>query len=60
MAFIIEQAGGWASNGASRILELEVTTLHQRSPIFIGSEEMVKTAEHFMQMQCEYERIGQN
>ncbi len=48
MAFIIEQAGGIASNGYSRILDLDVTELHQRSPIFIGSENMVRKAEEFM------------
>lgn len=48
MAFLIEQAGGRATNGEGRILEVEVTELHQRSPIFIGSEEMVKKAESFM------------
>lgn len=48
MAFIIEQAGGRATNGFQRILELPVSELHQRSAIFIGSEEMVKTAEAFM------------
>jgi fructose-1,6-bisphosphatase I len=48
MAFIIEQAGGVASNGYSRILDLDVIELHQRSPIFIGSENMVKKAEEFM------------
>ncbi len=48
MAFIIEQAGGKASNGYQRILELEVTDLHQRSAIFIGSENMVHKAEELM------------
>jgi fructose-1,6-bisphosphatase I len=48
MAFIIEQAGGKASNGYERILGLEVTELHQRSAIFIGSENMVKQAEEMM------------
>jgi fructose-1,6-bisphosphatase I len=48
MAFIIEQAGGRASNGYQRILELEVTDLHQRSAIFIGSENMVHKAEELM------------
>jgi fructose-1,6-bisphosphatase I len=48
LAFIIEQAGGRASNGYQRILELEPTELHQRTSIFIGSEKMVKTAEEFM------------
>lgn len=48
MALIIEQAGGRATNGTQRILELDVTELHQRSPIFIGSENMVRKAEQFM------------
>jgi fructose-1,6-bisphosphatase I len=58
MAFIIEQAGGSATNGSERILTLDVNTLHQRSPIFIGSTDMVETAERFMQKQYEYERVG--
>ena len=48
MAYIIEQAGGIASDGYGRILDLEVTELHQRSPIFIGSENMVNKAKEFM------------
>jgi fructose-1,6-bisphosphatase I len=48
MAFIIEQAGGKASNGYNRILDLEVKELHQRSAIFIGSENMVNKAEEMM------------
>jgi len=51
LAFIIEQAGGRATNGEQRILNLDVITLHQRSPIFIGSEEMVLQAEAFMAYQ---------
>ena len=48
MAFIIEQAGGRASNGYERILDLDVDALHQRSAIFIGSKNMVKKAEEMM------------
>jgi len=48
MAYIVEQAGGRATDGFNRILDLEVTELHQRTPIFIGSEEMVLNAEGFM------------
>ncbi|MDN3584506.1 class 1 fructose-bisphosphatase [Mucilaginibacter flavus] len=47
MAFLIEQAGGKATNGSKRILDLEITELHQRSPIFIGSKNMVEKAESF-------------
>jgi len=48
MAFIIEQAGGTASDGYNRILDIEPTELHQRVAIFIGSPKMVKKAEEFM------------
>lgn len=49
MAFIAEQAGGKASNGYIRILDIEPTELHQRVPFFCGSKNMVKKAEEFMQ-----------
>ncbi len=49
MAFIIEQAGGRATDGYNRILDQDVTSLHQRSAIFIGSENMVLKAEELMQ-----------
>lgn len=48
LAFIIEQAGGRATNGYERILDIEVTEIHQRESIFIGSTEMVLLAEEFM------------
>lgn len=49
MALILEQAGGRATNGFQRILDLPVTDIHQRTPIFIGSSEMVKLAEQYME-----------
>jgi len=51
MAFIIEQAGGIASDGFRRILDIEPVELHQRSSIFIGSSKMVKMAEEMMAKQ---------
>lgn len=48
MAFIAEQAGGKASDGFSRILDIEPTELHQRVPFFCGSRLMVEKAEEFM------------
>ncbi|MEO0310556.1 MAG: hypothetical protein RIQ89_213 [Bacteroidota bacterium] len=48
LAFIIEQAGGKASDGFRRILDLQPTSLHQRTPLFIGSVDMVNAAEEFM------------
>lgn len=52
LAFIIEQAGGRATNGFDRILDLEVTEIHQRSSIFIGSKNMVIKAEQLMMEYC--------
>lgn len=48
MAFIVEAAGGRATDGKKRIMEIQPETLHQRTPIFIGSEEDVLTVEKFM------------
>jgi fructose-1,6-bisphosphatase I len=48
MAYIAEQAGGRATTGYNRIMDIEPTELHQRVPIFVGSENMVRKAEEFM------------
>ena len=48
MAFIAEQAGGKASDGYKRILDLKPIELHQRVPFFCGSTKMVEKAEKFM------------
>ena len=48
LAFIIEQAGGRATNGYDRILDIDVTEIHQRESIFIGSTKMVLLAEEYM------------
>jgi fructose-1,6-bisphosphatase I len=42
LAFLAEQAGGLATDGTQRILDIEPTDLHQRVPLFIGSKEMVE------------------
>jgi fructose-1,6-bisphosphatase I len=57
MAFLIEQAGGIASDGLNRILEIQPTALHQRVAIFIGSEKMVRMAEKLME---EYSPVKPN
>ena len=44
LAFIVEQAGGKATDGTVRIMELKPTELHQRCPLFIGSKAMVEAA----------------
>lgn len=49
MAFIVEQAGGKASNGYQRILDIQPKKLHERAPFFCGSKKMVEKAEAFME-----------
>jgi len=52
LAFIVEQAGGTATDGKRRIMELQPSELHERVPFFIGSPSMVETAHAFLR---EYE-----
>ena len=44
MAFLIEQAGGIATTGKIRVLDIQPTELHQRIPLIIGSKDMVEEA----------------
>ena len=48
MAFLVEQAGGTATNGNMRIMDIQPTDLHQRTPIIIGSSEMVSMVEQLL------------
>lgn len=48
MAFLMEQAGGAASDGYTRIMDLNPAELHERVPFFCGSKTMVAKAEQFM------------
>ncbi len=48
MAYLTEQAGGKASDGYTRILDIQPTKLHQRVPFFCGSVNMMEKAEEFM------------
>ncbi|MBD1557247.1 class 1 fructose-bisphosphatase [Vibrio sp. S9_S30] len=49
MAFLIEQAGGLASDGVNRIMDIKPTELHQRVPFFVGSKNMVRKVEAFLE-----------
>ncbi len=49
LAFLMEQAGGYASDGRQSILDIEPTELHQRTPFFIGNRTLVEKAEFFRQ-----------
>lgn len=53
LAFIAEQAGGKATDGNRRILEIQPESLHQRTPLVIGSSEMVEKAEEFLRKYAE-------
>jgi fructose-1,6-bisphosphatase I len=44
LAFIVEQAGGAASDGCNRVLDIYPTDLHQRTPLYIGSRSDVEIA----------------
>lgn len=48
LAFIAEQAGGMATTGRKRILEIDPEALHERAPLFIGSKSMVEKAMSFI------------
>jgi len=47
MAFIVEQAGGTATTGRERIMELQPTALHQRVPVFLGSKNEIDLATRY-------------
>lgn len=47
MAFIVEQAGGAASNGRERILEIQPTALHERVAVFLGSKNEVERVTNY-------------
>jgi fructose-1,6-bisphosphatase I len=49
MAFLVEQAGGRASDGTQRILDIRPEDLHQRTPLFIGSAPLVEAADDYLQ-----------
>ena len=48
LAFVAEQAGGAASDGHEDILDIQPTSLHQRTPLFIGSKELVLLAQEYI------------
>ena len=48
LAFVVREAGGYASDGNGPILELDPKELHQRTPLYIGSKKDVELAEAFI------------
>jgi fructose-1,6-bisphosphatase I len=48
LAFLVQQAGGYASDSAQNILDLKPKRLHQKTPLFIGNRDLVKQAETYL------------
>src|SRR5690606_31326639 len=48
LAFLANQAGGYASDGIGSILDIQPSALHQRVPLFIGNRDLVEKAENFI------------
>ncbi|MCX7728882.1 MAG: class 1 fructose-bisphosphatase [Bacteroidia bacterium] len=57
LAFIAEQAGGMATDGFNRILDIKTESLHQTTPLFIGSKKMVEKAMWFMKEYSSSEKV---
>jgi fructose-1,6-bisphosphatase I len=54
LAFICRDAGGAATDGRSDILQLEPTELHQKTPLYIGSRDLVEKAAEFLSSDTEF------
>jgi fructose-1,6-bisphosphatase I len=48
MGYLVEQAGGYASNGSGSILDVKPEGLHMRTPVFMGNRDLVEQAEAFI------------
>ncbi|OGD21684.1 MAG: fructose-bisphosphatase [Candidatus Aminicenantes bacterium RBG_16_63_16] len=48
LAFLAEQAGGYASDGRRRILDIQPSSLHERTPLFVGNRDLVLKAEEYI------------
>ncbi len=55
MAFIIEQAGGKATDGMQRVMDIEPKELHQRVPFFVGSRNMVDKVGEYLETYPDHE-----
>ncbi len=48
IAFLAEQAGGYASDGIGNILDIQPHSLHQRVPLIVGNRDLVEKAEQYI------------
>ncbi|MEX1062791.1 MAG: class 1 fructose-bisphosphatase [Balneolaceae bacterium] len=60
LGFIIEQAGGMAIDGEKRILEIEPESIHQCTPVYIGSKQNVLKVKEFLEKNAEKEPLETN
>lgn len=51
LAFLVEQAGGKATDGKNRIMDIQPTDLHQRVPLVVGSENMVNKVSELISLE---------
>ena len=49
LGYVAEQAGGKASNGAARILDLQPEAVHERTPLIVGNTDAVERIEEILQ-----------
>ncbi len=56
MAMLVEQAGGKAIDGKQRILEIQPTHIHQRTPLIIGGKDDVEEYEKFLRREHPYQK----
>ena len=52
MSFIVEQAGGAATNGQQRVLDLQPAKLHERVAVFLGSKNEVERVSGYHREEC--------
>ena len=60
LAFIAEQAGGLATDGQQRILDIQPESIHQRTPLVIGSQQEVEAFGRYSHASCEQRRHGKS
>jgi fructose-1,6-bisphosphatase I len=48
LGYIAHQAGGYASDGRSSILDMQPASLHERTPLYLGNRSLVEKAEEFI------------
>ena len=56
LGYVVQMAGGRASNGEKNILDIVPTEIHQRVPLYIGSSHDVELAEKHLASRCEEEK----